>query len=348
MSKFFHISLSALELPSLGEVPEWVHLVPKGQFGARDGRGPWRYDNAHTLITASFAARKRIHIDLNHSTETAAKMGLDAPAVGYVTEMEERADGIWGKVDWTQRGRELLSDRAYWGISPVIQFDKTTGDVHAVARAALTNDPALAELTPLSTEETQEMFLQKLAKMLGLGEDASEEDVTAALQKALDATKDGGDGGDDAALASLATALGAEEGADVAALTTLAKTLTAGKTETAEALTALQAEVKELRDGGKTSAAEAFVDQAIRDRRVGVKSARDEYVALHVENPERCEKMISGLPQLDTTHTTIEPPKSEGTEALSTSEASVAAMLGIDPAKMADTKKAEAALKGAI
>ena len=34
MSKFSHISLSALELPSLGEVPDWVHLVPKGNFGA--------------------------------------------------------------------------------------------------------------------------------------------------------------------------------------------------------------------------------------------------------------------------------------------------------------------------
>lgn len=348
MSKFSHISLSALELPSLGEVPEWVHLVPRGQFGARDGRGPWRYGNAQDLITASFAARKRIHIDLNHSTETAAKQGLEAPAVGYVTEMEERTDGIWGRVDWTRRGKELLADRAYWGISPVIQFDKSTGDVHAVARAALTNDPALTELTPLSTEETQEMFLQKLAKMLGLGEDASEEDVTAALQKALDAKKDGGEGGGNAALASLATALGAEESADVAALTTFAKTLTASKTETAEALTALQAEVKELRDGGKTSAAEAFVDQAIRDRRVGVKSAREEYVALHVENPERCEKMIAGLPKLDATNTTIEPPKTEGTTALSAQETDVAAMLGIDPEKMAATKAAEEKRKGAL
>ena len=348
MSKFSHISLSALELPSLGEVPEWVHLVPRGQFGARDGRGPWKYGNAQDLITASFAARKRIHIDLNHSTETAAKQGLEAPAVGYVTEMEERTDGIWGRVDWTRRGKELLADRAYWGISPVIQFDKTTGDVHAVARAALTNDPALTELTPLSTEETQEMFLQKLAKMLGLGEDASEEDVTAALQKALDAKKDGDEGEGNAALATLATALGAEEGADVAALTTLAKTLTAGKTETAEALTALQAEVKELRDGGKTSAAEAFVDQAIRDRRVGVKSAREEYVALHVENPERCEKMIAGLPKLDATNTTIEPPKTEGTTALSAQETDVAAMLGIDPEKMAATKAAEEKRKGAL
>ena len=89
-------------------------------------------------------------------------------------------------------------------------------------------------------------------------------------------------------------------------------------------------------------------EEALAARRVGVKASRDEYVALHVENPERTEKMISALPKLDTTHTTIEPPKSEGTEALSTSEASVAAMLGIDPAKMAETKKAEAAQKGAF
>ena len=321
MSKFSHISLSALELPSLGEVPDWVHLVPKGNFGARDGRGPWRYDNAHSLITASFAARKRIHIDLNHSTETAAKMGLDAPAVGYVTEMEERADGIWGKVDWTRRGRELLSDRAYWGISPVIQFDKTTGDVHAVARAALTNDPALAELTPLSTEETQEMFLQNVAKMLGLGEDASEEDVIAALKTKLDGKSEGDEGRESlAALSSVAAALGLEGEADAATLVTTAKALKAGSGEQADAIALLQTELRELKGDAKKKAAEDFVDAAIAARRVGVKASRDEYVALHVENPERTEKMISALPKLDTTHTTIEPPKSEGTEALSTSQ----------------------------
>ncbi|NVK60486.1 MAG: hypothetical protein HWE37_10485, partial [Rhodobacteraceae bacterium] len=96
---------------------------------ARDGRGPWHYDDAKAVIEESFSRRLRIHIDENHSTDTAAKLGLSAPARGFITEMEERADGIWGRVDWNESGRALLSDRAYWGLSPVLSYDKTTGRV---------------------------------------------------------------------------------------------------------------------------------------------------------------------------------------------------------------------------
>ncbi|MBN8190472.1 phage protease, partial [Sulfitobacter sp. 1A10445] len=112
------VSLSTIPLPAPANgqaVPEWVHLVPKGRVQARDGRGPWHYDDAKAVIEESFSRRQRIHIDENHSTDTAAKLGLSAPARGFITEMEERADGIWGRVDWNESGRALLSDRAYWG-----------------------------------------------------------------------------------------------------------------------------------------------------------------------------------------------------------------------------------------
>lgn len=326
MSKLSLIPLSAMELPAQepGSVPEWVHLVPSGPFGARDGRGPWLYSDAAAVIRESFTTRKRIHIDLNHSTDTAAKAGLEAPAVGYVTEMEERETGIWGRVDWTERGKALLSDRAYWGISPVIAFDKTTGAVRAIARAALTNDPAVAELTPLSTKETEGMFLKTVAKTLGLGEDASEEDVTAALKKKLD----GKDKGSEAlaTLSTVAEALGAQADASPEALLATVKTLKAGASESAETIATLQTRVKSLEDGGKKKAAEDFVDGAIRDRRVGVKAARDEYVTLHVENSVRTEKMINALPKLDSTHTTDAPPNDEVAALQSASAEEIAAL----------------------
>lgn len=340
MTKLATIALSALELPSVaeGEVPEWIHLVPKGEFRARDGRGPWRYGDAAKMITASFAARKKIHIDLNHSTETAAKAGLEAPAVGYVTHMEERADGIWGKVDWTNRGAALLSDRAYWGLSPVIQYDKA-GNVSAIARAALTNDPAVPELSALSTEETQEMFLKTVAKMLGLGEDASEEDVTAALKKKLDGKGKGEESL--AALSSVAEALGVEGEASASTLIATVKTLKAGADEGASTIAALQTRIQTLEDGGKQKAAEDFVAAAIADRRVGVKASRDEYVALHVENPERIEKMISALPKLDPSHVTAEAPEIAGQAALSSAQRSAAKMLGISEEDYKKTLEAE-------
>ena len=343
------VILAAQALPDAprgAEVPDWVHLVPKGAFAARDGRGPWRYDDAAGVIRESFAARARIHIDLNHSTDTAAKVGMDAPAVGYVTEMEERADGIWGRVDWTRRGHELLSDRAYWGISPVIQFDKKSRRVRAIARAALTNDPAVTTLSPLSTKENA-MFLSKVAEMLGLDPEAGEDDILAALKKRLSEAKDG-DEAPLAALSQIGEAMGLEgDDLSLSQLVSTARGLRAAGGEQSEALAALQSQVSEMRAAEKRRAAEAFVEAAIRDKRAGVAAERETYVALHMENAARAEKLVAALPKLGPTQTAGTPPETTDTAALSAEQEQIAAMLGIEPEKYraqlaADAKAQEA------
>jgi phage I-like protein len=332
------VSLSTIPLPAPANgqaVPEWVHLVPKGRVQARDGRGPWHYDDAKAVIEESFSRRQRIHIDENHSTDTAAKLGLSAPARGFITEMEERDDGIWGRVDWNESGRALLSDRAYWGLSPVLSYDKTTGRVTAIARAALTNDPALRELLALNSTEYGDMFSAKVAKLLGLSEDASEDDITAALATRLDADGDG-DETLSTALGQIGTAMGLEGEVSLTTVVAAARGFASAGGEQAEAIAALQTEVTTLKEGGKRKAAEDFVDGAIRDRRAGVKAAREEYVALHMEDPARAAKMIQALPRLDQTNTSLEPPApKEGEAALSTDQSAIAKMLGIDPAAMA-------------
>lgn len=327
------ITLATMELPAPAEgaaVPDWIHLVPKGTFAARpeDGRGPWSYDDARAVIAESFARRHRIHIDENHSTDTAAKMGLSAPARGYITEMEERDTGIWGRVDWTESGRALLSDRSYWGISPVLSYDKLTGRVLAIARAALTNDPAVPDVLALNSTETPDMFLTKLAKMLGLPEDASEEGVLEALATRIEAPAPE----QTETLGTIGRALGLEGEVSLTAVLAAAR----ANSSQAEVLATLQAEVTSLKAEGQRRAAEEYVDQAIRDRRSGLKASREEFVALHMENPARARAMIEKMPKLDPTNTTLVPPAPpEGQAALSTEQRTVARMLGIDPEAMA-------------
>lgn len=340
-------TLAAIELPRPDQgavVPEWIHLVPKGQVQARDGRGPWHYDDAKAVIEASFSNRRKIHIDENHSTDIAAKLGMSAPARGFITEMEERADGIWGRVDWTESGKTLLADRAYWGISPVLTYDKTTGKVSAIARAALTNDPALRELLALNSTETTHMFAAKVAKLLGLSDTASEDEILNALGARLERT---GDGEEmlSTALSSIGTAMGLNGDLTVATLVATAKGLKSAGGEQTEALATLQAEVKALRDGNARKAAEDFVDGAIRDLRAGVKASREDYVTLHMESPDRCQKLINGLPKLDRSTTTVTPPapRADGEVALSTDQAAAARLIGVDPKLYAETLKAEAA-----
>ncbi|QEW21222.1 Mu-like prophage I protein [Marinibacterium anthonyi] len=341
------IFLSTIPLPAPAQgtiVPEWVHLVPKGTFQSRDGRGPWVYTDAKALIEESYARRRHIHIDENHSTDTAAKIGFSAPARGFITEMEERENGIWGKVQWNESGKALLSDRAYWGISPVLSHDKKTGRVSAIARAALTNDPALRELIALNSTETM-MDRSKLARMLGLSEDASETELETTL-----ATRLGDDGEKDTALTTslsqIGTAMGLEGEVSLSAILATAKGLKAAGDAQAEQLATLQTEVTGLKEAGKRKAAEDYVDGAIRDRRAGVKASREDYVALHMEDAARCEKIIKGLPKLDPTNATIEPPApKEGEVALSTEQQCVADMLGLDPAAMAKTISDEETLQ---
>ena len=332
------ITLATLELPAPAEgatVPEWIHLVPKGTFATRaeDSRGPWFYDDARAVIAESFARRRRIHVDENHSTDTAAKMGLSAPARGFITEMEERDTGIWGRVDWTESGRALLSDRSYWGISPVLSYDKLSGRVLAIARAALTNDPAVPDVLALNSTETPDMFLTKLAKMLGLPEDASEEAVLEALSARMaKADPEPEKKEDTETLSTIGRALGLEGEVSLTAVLAAAR----ASTGQAEALATLQAEVTSLKADGQRRAAEEYVDQAIRDRRSGLKASREEFVALHMENPARARAMIEKMPKLDPTNTTLVPPApAEGQAVLSTEQMTVARMLGIDPEAMA-------------
>lgn len=107
--------------------PEWIQLLPAGVEGVidtQDDRGPYHVTDAEQIISASFAGDSRLPIDENHSTDLAAPNGQPAPARGWITQMEARPDGIWGQVEWTAQGTELVTTKAYRGISPVILHDK--------------------------------------------------------------------------------------------------------------------------------------------------------------------------------------------------------------------------------
>ncbi|WP_241525726.1 phage protease [Pseudophaeobacter leonis] len=171
--------------------------------------------------------------------DLAAKDGRPAPARGWIVAMQARQDGIWGRVEWTKSGRDLLEDRAYSGISPVIGHLATPGkDIVAIRRASLVNRPNLRGLNSLN-QETDTMFQENIAKLLGLKADASEGDITTALNARLDT-------GEDALqsqLGEIGTALGCEADASAEAILTAAQSVSAGKDET---ITALQASVKDL------------------------------------------------------------------------------------------------------
>ena len=334
---------ASIDLPDSADAPEWVHLLPsaEGEIQTYDQRGPYKVTDLAAVIAASMQSERGMPIDENHATDVAMAVGGAAPARGWITELQARADGLWGKVRWTNAGKELMSDRAYRGLSPV--FNHTADNVITrVLRASLTNKPNLMGLISLNTENFP-MNLAAIAKALGLGDDATEEAILAAIGK-LKPT------GDIPALQTAMTEIGVAlgvQGGDAAAVLAAARSakttdgsITALQTE----LTKVTGQLTALQTEGATTKATTFVDGEIAKGRVGVKPLRDHYIAMHAQDAARVEKEISALPILGMTGQLSQAAPGASTEmtALNSEQLQIADQLGIPHDKFLASLQADA------
>lgn len=323
-------------------VPEWLHLVPAGTFRGVDGRGPYRLTNAQAVIHASMADGK-LPLDENHAIDLAAPKGEPSPARAWIVAMEARDDGIHGRVEWTGPGQQLMSDRAYKGISPAFLHSRD-GVVSRVLRASLTNTPNLTQLATLHhQQETTGMDLAAVRKALGLPEAADEAAILAAITANAQAIATHGQ-----QLARIAQAAGLDAATAPDALVTALQTQQrAGDADLAGKVVALQTELATLQQATARRNAEAFVDGAIRAHKPIV-SLRDHYVARHMANAADTEKEINALPSINAGGMDVslnargEPDGDEATP----SEKAVAAKMGIDPKHMVTARKKRMANEG--
>lgn len=176
-----------VQLPEDGSVPEWVEVIPAADVVGRDGRG-WINDQPDQIVARSLGTGRDIPIDWEHATEIRAPKGEDAPAAAWIVELQNRDGAIWGKVEWTPRGREAVANREYRYLSPVFLYDKDTLRIIKLNSAGLTNQPNLF-LTALNrgadpTVTDQEKVMPvpaAIVKALGLKEDATEDQVVSAI-----------------------------------------------------------------------------------------------------------------------------------------------------------------------
>ncbi|WP_254868604.1 phage protease [Phaeobacter sp. HF9A] len=352
--------MAAQDLPTVesdGQVPEWIHLVPAGRIETFDGRGPYEISDPQAVIEASFAARGEIEIDVNHATFLAAKQGGEAPARGWITEMQSREDGIWGKVRWTKEGARLVAEKAYRRISPVLGLPhEDSNQVISIRNASLVNRQNLRGLTALNfeKEDGSMSFLEQLAARMDLGADATEDQVIAAINK----LKAGGDGAIAAQsqLSEVATILGVPEGGDVVAA---AKEKSAGSptvaalqstvTELAASMAAQSEELKALKGGRSKEKAEAFLASEIQRGRFLPPSFREKAVALHQEDPEGTEKMVAGFPMLNEPDLSqLRPPSEDGKISMNTEELQAAKLLGLSAEDYQSVLEAERKAQGGL
>lgn len=185
-----------------------IQLLPAGEFRSNDGRpfdAPHFFINEELAVAviADFSSRKnKTVIDYEHQTLHVEKNGMPAPASGWMSKLAWRNDGLYAAdVEWTGRATAMIESGEYKYISPVFTYDKKTGAVKGLLNAALTNHPGLdgmdavaasqfIQLINQSEKEALSMnLLEQIRWMLNLAVTATEEEVVAELQKAIDQIK---------------------------------------------------------------------------------------------------------------------------------------------------------------
>lgn len=320
-------------LPASADAPEWIHLVPAGTFTGDDGRGPYDAGDAGAVIAASTQAGRKLPIDIAHAIDHTAGTGQAAPAVGWIVALEARADGIWGKVEWNERGRAAVEGREYGFISPVFTHSKAKPfKVAKILRASLTNNP---NLTLKSLHEEGQDMDEELRTALGLPETADQAAILAAVTTALNASTSA-----TAALARIAEAAGARSGATADEIVTALQ----ARGDAAE-LVELRGQVRELNTrltetvtNAAKQRAETVVDQAIQDGKV-VPALRDRFIARHMKDPADVEAEIKLMPSLNAGGLGKRKVPETGDAQLTDTDAVAIKLMGIDPKAFAETAK---------
>ncbi|PTS73805.1 hypothetical protein DBR17_17800 [Sphingomonas sp. HMWF008] len=188
---------AASEIPLVNGAPaRRVKLLPIGAIAMRDGRGPYRIrDRAHAeqvvAATRTWLGTADLMFDYDHQALYAPKPGVGGKAIasGWVkpASLSVEDDGIYAEVDWTAAATAALTAREYRYVSPTFLAAKDGGDVIQLKNAALVNIGAIdlpavaAALDDPSANTGDSMELTALAALLGLGADATAEQVAAAI-----------------------------------------------------------------------------------------------------------------------------------------------------------------------
>jgi len=191
------------------DLPEFIQLAPKGEFPVTIGKR--RYiqvidDQSVAMLANSLAqcGPAGMLIDYDHFS---LDPELPSEAGGWIKELQARPDGLWGRVEWTDRGADAVRNRRYIFISPTwrpTDCRALGGDrirPERMRNAALTNAPNLIGIRPivnrLSADAAQDSARQgrakpqqgvqmdykaKLIALLGLAAEATDEEIAAAIE----------------------------------------------------------------------------------------------------------------------------------------------------------------------
>lgn len=179
------VLLAADTQPQTDSKGVWIQLAKSGTFRGHSA-GPFTLDGkVFSDIVRNFkaSANKRIPIDFEHASESDATDGsiphTGAPAQGWILDLDNRGEELWGLVQWLEPARTYVKEEKYKFFSPAIRFgskDRVTGaPIGArMSSGALTNNPFLDGMKPMVAKD---------AATGGADDDTNSEGGTSADQQ---------------------------------------------------------------------------------------------------------------------------------------------------------------------
>lgn len=197
MKGFFALSGGESELKG---APEIVKLLPLGHVSTKKGD----FEVDEESFTAMKAQMQQHGVDIVIDYEHQTLKDIQAPAGGWIKELVLQDGAIAAKVEWTETARQYLKNKEYRYLSPVVLVNKDNRAT-MLHSAALTNTPAIDGMFPIINsvgledyedddneeggDKNMNELLKKIAAILGLGEEATEEEVMQKLGEALNEAK---------------------------------------------------------------------------------------------------------------------------------------------------------------
>ena len=187
MAKVFINSMAFPQDPAEVGLPQRLPVtLDSERFEGSDGRV---FVNASPQELVRFFQQggKDLPIDIEHSTQLQARKGLPAPAVGWITGLEDDGYVVYAIVNWTEKGAELLKSGSYKYYSPayycVSEGKGKENRITGLASIGLTNIPHLP-VPALNHEggmEGEEMDKIVVCNALGIDTQTADEQVVEQI-----------------------------------------------------------------------------------------------------------------------------------------------------------------------
>lgn len=182
---------------SIEGVPDKIKLIPLGLVKSQ--KGDFMVDmESYDLMQKYFKGRMLdLVVDYEHQTLD----NVQAPAAGWIKDMEVTTDGIYGRVEWTSKAKDYIANKEYRYLSPVVMIRKSDKKAVRLHSIALTNTPAIDAMTPIvnsltegeedtsSEMNNQSDFIDSIKKLLSLSSESTLEDIYNQILELLNQTQ---------------------------------------------------------------------------------------------------------------------------------------------------------------